>query len=236
MTQKWGHATPEGRGGPGDAPDIGHAYAMWDAAYVLGSLSATDQEEFEGHLSECPWCQGAVADLEGVPALLSHLDLEDVALLDADRDENPLPALSAPRRHYRPRLSWVSSAAAAAVLATGVFVGVATQSPPPAKVAAMPMAQVNTALLASTVSLSDQDWGTLIELRCVCLADSSAPHDLLAMVVVGRDGSRNRLASWVANPGHTATPTGSTSMSADQIASVQVVSADSGDVLLQRTL
>lgn len=233
MTQKWGHATPEGRGGPGDAPDIGHAYAMWDAAYVLGSLSPTDLEEFEGHLSECPWCQSAVADLEGVPALLSHLDLEDVALLDADRDEHPQPA---PRRHYRPRLSWVSSAAAAAVLATGVFVGVATQSPPPAKVAAMPMAQVNTALLASTVSLSDQDWGTLIELRCVCLADSSAPHDLLAMVVVGRDGSRNRLASWVANPGHTATPTGSTSMPADQIASVQVVSADSGEVLLQRTL
>ncbi|HET9877449.1 MAG TPA: hypothetical protein VFQ37_17085, partial [Mycobacterium sp.] len=148
---------------------------------------------------------------------------------------------TARRRRRRARLTWVGTAAAAAVLAVGVFVGVAGHSalpspPPQASAVALPMAQVHTALLASTVSLSDESWGTIIALHCVCLADSTAPHDTLAMVVVGRDGSRSRLASWVAQPGHTALPTGSTSMSADQIASVQVVSANSGEVLLQRTL
>jgi len=40
----------------------------------------------------------------------------------------------------------------------------------------------------------------------------------------------------VAVPGHTATPAGSISTPVDQIAAVQVVAADSGQVLLQRSL
>jgi hypothetical protein len=98
------------------------------------------------------------------------------------------------------------------------------------------MAQVSTALLTSTVQLSSQHWGTFINLKCVCLAPPYAHHDTLAMVVVGRDGSQTRLATWVAEPGHTATPAGSISTPLDQIAAVQVVSADSGQVLLQRAL
>ena len=77
---------------------------------------------------------------------------------------------------------------------------------------------------------------TFINLKCVCLAPLNAHHDTLAMVVVGRDGSQTRLATWVAVPGHTATPAGSISTPLDQIAAVQVVSADSGQVLLQRSL
>ncbi len=98
------------------------------------------------------------------------------------------------------------------------------------------MAQVGTHLLESTVSVDGMHWGTFINLRCVCLAPPDAHHDTLAMVVVGRDGSQTRLATWVAEPGHTATPAGSISMPVDQIAAVQVVSADSGEVLLQRSL
>ena len=73
-------------------------------------------------------------------------------------------------------------------------------------------------------------------MNCVCLASPDAYHDTLAMVVVGHDGSRTRLATWVANPRHTATPAGSISTPVDQIASVQVISADNGQVLLERTL
>ena len=46
-------------------------------------------------------------------------------------------------------------------------------------------------------------------MNCVCLAPLNAHHDTLAMVMVGRDGSHTRMATWVANPGHTATPAGS---------------------------
>ena len=60
--------------------------------------------------------------------------------------------------------------------------------------------------------------------------------DKLAMYAVGRDGSRVQLATWMARAGATASPSGSTSMPVDQIAAVQVVAADTGDVLLERGL
>lgn len=93
-----------------------------------------------------------------------------------------------------------------------------------------------TELGRSTVEDSGEPWGTFINLRCVCLAPPYASHDTLAMVVVGRDGSQTRLATWLAEPGHTATPAGSISTPVDQIAAVQVVAADTGQVLLQRSL
>ena len=64
----------------------------------------------------------------------------------------------------------------------------------------------------------------------------NAHHDALAMVVVGRDGSHTRVATWVAIPGHSASPASSISTPVNQIASVQVVSADNGQVLLERSL
>jgi hypothetical protein len=86
------------------------------------------------------------------------------------------------------------------------------------------------------VSLSRQQWGTHIVLKFVCTAPVDAHHDTVALVVVGRDGSQSRLATWVAIPGHTATPTGSISTPVDQIAAVQVVLADNGRVMLQRSV
>jgi hypothetical protein len=86
------------------------------------------------------------------------------------------------------------------------------------------------------VALSGQQWGTYIALKFVCLAPPDAHHDTVALVVVGRDGSQTRLATWVAIPGHTATPTGSISTPVNQIAAVQVVLADNGQVMLERSV
>jgi anti-sigma factor RsiW len=236
--------------------DDNDPYAMWDAAYVLGSLSASDRREFEAHMAGCPQCREAVAELSGVPALLSQLDRDDLiasnqtgasegsAAAGAAPTISPelLPSLLATVRWRRRRTrvaTWTASAAAAAVLGVGVLVGVQGQpaaAPQQVTASAQPMAQIGTNLLASTVSLSSQHWGTFINLKCVCLAPLNAHHDTLAMVVVGRDGSQTRLATWVADPGHTATPAGSISTPVNQIAAVQIVSADSGEVLLQRSL
>ena len=250
--------TPQrGIGPPGDNEVLGltieddHRHAMWDAAYVLGSLSAVDRREFEAHMATCPACREAVAELSGVPALLSQLDRAEVAAIDEsgpaqavtpEMSPELLPSLLATVRWRRRRArvtTWVASSAAAAVLGIGVVVGVQghfSTPPQPVTASAQEMSQVGTNLLTSTVSLSSQRWGTFINLKCVCLAPVYAHHDTLAMVVVGRDGSQTRLATWVAEPGHTATPAGSISTPVDQIAAVQVVSADTGQVLLQRSL
>jgi len=246
MMPLWRPGTPHG----GDLS--GHdEYAMWDAAYVLGSLSSAERREFEAHLADCPSCRSAVGELDGMPALLSQLDRDELAAIDDRSGVEPLPpdellpSLLAKvnwRRRRSRIVTWTAGTAAAAVLAIGVLVGVAGQSstpvptPPQASVSVQPMAQVGTDKLASTVSLSRQRWGTSISMNCVCLAPLNAHHDTLAMVVVGRDGSHTRMATWVANPGHTAVPVGSISTPVDQIASVQVVSADDGAVLLERSL
>jgi anti-sigma factor RsiW len=230
-----------------------HEYATWDAAYVLGSLSPADRREFEAHLSGCPSCTQAVAELSGMPALLSKLDSDTVTAINkGDHDQAPEIApnllgsllFSVRRRRRRSRLvTWSSAAAAAVLLAIGAFISVPsltghspTSAPPQASVSALPMAQVGTTALASTVTLNSQSWGTFIDLRCVCLAPIYAHHDKLAMVVVNRDGTHTQLATWVAEPGHTAMPAASISTPVDQIASVQVVSADNGKVLLERSL
>src|ERR1700761_6321469 len=224
---------------------------IWDAAYVLGSLSSTERREFEAQMADCPMCRNAVGELDGLPALLAQLRRDEVTAIDrVDADPNALPPngllpsllAKANWRRRRSRITmWAAGAAAAAVLAIGMFVDVAGQSPrsapPPAQasVSGRPMAQIGTTRLASTVSLTGEKWGTFIAMRCVCLAPLNAHHDALAMVVVGRDGNRIRIATWVANPGETATPAGTTSTPVEQIGSVQVVSADNDQVLLERS-
>lgn len=231
--------------------DGDHRYAMWDAAYVLGSLSHRDRREFEAHMADCPPCRQAVAELSGMPAILSLLNVNDVAAMTGSGHASAFPAMSPKllpsllatvrwRRRRTRLMTWTVSVTAAVVLTIGVVVGIQGRfpmSPPPqTSVSALPMAQVGTTLLASTVALSGQQWGTYITLKFVCLAPPDAHHDTVALVVVGRDGSQTRLATWVAIPGHTATPSGSISTPVDQIAAVQVVLADNGQVMLQRSI
>src|ERR1700739_753459 len=210
-----GIGPPDDNPGDKEAFDLttgdNHRYAMWDAAYVLGSLSASDRREFEAHMANCPACREAVADLSGVPALLSQLSREDVAAInESDRIPSATPELSPEllpsllatvrwRRRRTRVATWVASAAAAAVLGIGVLVGVQGFTSTPAQqvtASSQPMAQVGTTLLASTVQLSSQHWGTFINLKCVCLAPLNAHHDKLAMVVGGRAGGQTRLAPW----------------------------------------
>ena len=134
MMPLWRPETPHG----GDLS--GHdEYAMWDAAYVLGSLSSAERRELEAHLAGCPLCRSAIGELNGMPALLSQLDRDELAAIDeADRSsvepllpDELLPSLLAKvswRRRRSRIVTWTAGAAAAAVLAIGVLVGVAGHS------------------------------------------------------------------------------------------------------------
>jgi len=56
-------------------------FREWDAAYVLGSLSAEDRRDFERHLPTCPACAAAVAELAGLPGILAVLPAADAVAL-----------------------------------------------------------------------------------------------------------------------------------------------------------
>jgi hypothetical protein len=250
--------TTDHRGdGPSSIDDVQDRYALWDAAYVLGSLSSTERREYENHLTTCAACRASVAELSGMPALLTLLDRDETAASDDERPTEPPPlrpevlaavlAKVSWRRRRTRWLTWTVTAAAAVVLAIGVFVAlkpgpvIPTSDPPRATASSMAMTPVAPSSLDATVTLTSQGWGTHVEMACTY--EWSPGHDgdddagdKLAMVAVSRDGNHTQLATWMAVSGTTALPTGSTSMPIDDIVAVQVVSADTGDVLLQRNL
>jgi anti-sigma factor RsiW len=81
-----------GPGGLSSSPVDSHEYGLWDAAYVLGCLSFSEQREFEAHLGTCPSCRAAVSELSGMPALLAQLDRDDVAsIAEGGADTSPAP-------------------------------------------------------------------------------------------------------------------------------------------------
>jgi hypothetical protein len=244
---------PRGGGQLADADP----FAMWDAAYLLGSLDAEERRQYEAHLSTCAECRESVAELTGMPALLALLDPNEVAALDEASPELPPPppelldsllAKVSWRDRRRRRLSWtMAAAAAAAAVVIAVLVGihpgssVPSAAPPPTSASVLTMTRVAPNSINAAISLISQGSGTRIEMTCTYpkeSADSDRHNndvDKLAMVVVGRDGSHAQLTTWMAPPGVTVRPVGSTPMRMDQIAAVQIVS-DDGDVLLQRNL
>jgi Putative zinc-finger len=244
------------------SPDGDDEYAMWDAAYVLGSLSSSERHEYEAHLSSCVSCRGAVSELSGMPALLSRLDRNEVAAIDdGDGDSSATPPMPPEtltsllekvrwrRRRNRLMTGTIAAAAAAVVVAVGVFIGLqsnaGTRMPTPQHAeSAMAMSQMTPSAFTATVSVKSHAGGTTIDMSCTYGEwPASARHDedqdtgdKLAMVAVGRDGTQDQVATWIAVDGTTATPSGYTPMPIEQIAAIWMVSADTGQVYLQRNL
>lgn len=232
----------------------GDRYATWDAAYVLGALLSAERREFEAHLETCDRCRSAVTDLSGMPALLGLLDAADVVGLDGEQSEPPplrpevMVSVLDKVRWRRRRSRWLMSAAvgvAAALLAVGLVIAIRPEvvglqnGSKTQPVAQLAMNKLATTPFSATVALSSFAWGTRIDMACSygqwSGAIDSRPNNL-GMVVVGRDGSHTQVATWLGLPGATALPSGNTPMPMDQIASVQLVSVDSGTVLLERPL
>ena len=236
----------------GDLLD-GDRYLTWDAAYVLGSLSSNERREYEAHLETCERCRAAVAELSGMPALLAKLDLEDVRALDEEPSETPplrpevLDSILDKVRWRRRRSRWLTSAAvgvAAALLAVGIViavrpevVGLETYSPE-ASSEQIEMTKVAETPINATITLTGFGWGTRIDMACTYgdWGQRDAPPQNLGMVVVGRDGTHNEVATWLGLSGATALPSANTPIQKDEIVAVQLVSSDDGKVLLEKHL
>jgi hypothetical protein len=231
----------------------GDRYATWDAAYVLGSLSSAERREYEAHLETCQRCRSAVAEISGIPALLAMLDLEDVRALEDETPDTPplrpevLDSVLDKVRWRRRRSRWLMSAAvgvAAALLAVGLVIAIRPETvglenyTPQETVQALEMTKVSTTPINASISLTGFGWGTRIDMACTYgdWGQRDAPPQNLGMVVVGRDGSHTQVATWLGLSGATALPSATTPIQKDEIAAVQLVSPDSGKVLLEKQL
>lgn len=223
-------------------------FLTWDAAYVLGSLSSDERREYEAHLQTCAQCRTAVAELSGIPALLAKVDV-------ADLDQPDIPALRPEvldtlldKVHARRRRTRWMTTAAVAMAAALVAIALAlvlrpdtlgSQTPPPqATGTQLEMAKVSPTPINATITVTGYGWGSRIDMACTYgdWGRRDAPPQNLGMVVIGRDGSREQIATWLGLSGATALPSANTPMQMDEIATVQLVSVDSGQVLLERQL
>lgn len=230
--------------------NAGDAYITWDAGYVLGALSPAERREFEAHLQTCARCRGAVAELTGMPALLAMVSLGEVEALDDAPTDAPLRPQLRERvldtvRTRRRRSRWVTAVAvgvAAALLAIGLVVVIAPETlglqQGSSPVAMLEMSKVNETPINASIAMSGYSWGTRIDMACSYgdWGQRDAAAQNLGMVVIGRDGSRTQVATWLGLSGATALPSGNVAMSPSEIAAVQLVSVDDGKVLLEKNL
>ncbi len=234
-------------------------YTDWDAAYVLGSLSATERREFERHLAGCDSCTAAVAELAGLPGLLAKVPVAEATSLLETAPVIPMPSTllprlvrSARRRQRRARgyiaggIVVAAAAAAAIVLAVPLALPPAVAPTPSATSApaarVVSLEQVVPNPLTASIRLTAEGWGTRIEMNCHYGAAAGtdpgwaegAPADY-AMFVTDASGDATQIATWSATPGSTVEPSGTTNLAVDQISSVDVRSTSTGAVLLSGT-
>lgn len=100
------------------------------------------------------------------------------------------------------------------------------------------MTKVSQTPINASIAMSSFAWGTRIDMACTYgdWGQRDAPPQNLGMVVVGRDGSRSEIATWLGLSGATALPSANTPLPMDQIAAVQMVSSPDGKVLLEKQL
>lgn len=129
---------------PAEGGHGGDQYAEWDAAYVLGALSPSDRRAYERHLAECAACRAAVAELAGMPGLLSTLTAGHAEALVAEvpgaglpDDDGPAPydvdpglapvvsltSLAGAARRSRTRRRSLLAVAASALVVAGAIGG-----------------------------------------------------------------------------------------------------------------
>jgi hypothetical protein len=233
-------------------------YGDWDGAYVLGALSPAERREFEQHLETCERCRQSVGELSGMPGLLGRVDADRAfALLEPAADADPdgaAAAAAAPpidlvdrierieRRRRTRRLRIIAAVAAVAVVATAVTVPAVVLSAQPHPDVAVALAPTTTSPLSAQIQLTSVQWGTRIDMHCAYGTDNdwSDPADEgdwdYALWVVDRDGVASQVSTWKATSGSKVGLSAATALPLDRIATVEVRSGTTGDVLLSRRL
>ncbi|GAA1553716.1 anti-sigma-L factor RslA [Kribbella sancticallisti] len=217
-------------------------------AYVLGALAAGERLDLEGHLRDCATCRDALHRFANLPGLLHTLTLEEVtstafedepllALAAGVPDSADIPAtvgqsaLGKPRTSSR-RRTLIAAAAVVFVALSGVLVGreLVTDSAPPEQAGVSWSATDGVGGIDTTARLSNESWGTGIQLRMKDLE----PGQLCKLVVHARSGESETTGWWTTNYVYAAEVPASTSIALPDIDRIDVVTA-TGTVLTSLT-
>jgi hypothetical protein len=184
--------------------------ANWDAAYVLGALSAQDQVEYEDFLAENPQNAAALTEFASLPAILNALSPEEALALDAEPggtagdearlDLMPSLARAVQKRQRRSRRNAITmmAATAAAFLAVGVIVASVIFGRPasPAGPSLQAMTAAGRGGITAELAVSEKQWGTRLDWSCQYTKDWSRNVGSYDLVVTTMDGKHTTVGSW----------------------------------------
>ncbi|MGH3641733.1 MAG: hypothetical protein ACRDUX_22205 [Mycobacterium sp.] len=182
--------------------------AEWDAAYLLGALSAEEAAEYERYLADAPQ-QTELQNSADIPAILDVLSPEEaLALIDEGPESEErgttaaqpasLAAAAERRRLRSPRVRLATAlASAAAFLIVGGIVGYAViPRESSTGVALQAMAAGERAGVTASLAVSDEPWGTRLDWHCEYTKDWATNVDSYDLVVTTKDGAESTVASW----------------------------------------
>lgn len=208
--------------------------------YVLGAIDPAERAEVDRHLRVCERCRDELASLAGLPAMLSRVSEDQLARLAPPPEELFDSMLAKAKRESRGRrrrsVAWHLAAAVALVVATGAGMGLVTRddgrpAPRPSATASQAgrtlVGEDPVTGMRAQVSLLPKRWGTALDLRL--RGEPRGAH--CQMIVVDKNGRRDIAGAWVAPylapwEGPYVEYFGSSMISTDQVASVEVRTVD----------
>ena len=230
------------------------AFRDWDSAYLLGILGPDDRRTFQHHLSTCAACSAAVADLAGMPGILSGLSTAEAVALTLAPDDERVPAgLLEPdlvqrlatsvvrhRRSVRLRVGVFALASTAVLGFGGLVVGSSISDHRPNalhSVTATPqtgalraMRQVVPGSMTAELAVTQKRWGTRFDWNCTYLAtDWTDRPPVYDLVITGIDGTQSIVATWTATKSTAGGLVAATAVATGDIRSVEI---DSGGLTL----
>jgi Putative zinc-finger len=216
---------------------VSDPYSDWDAAYLLGALSAKDRRGYEEHLQTCDECSAEVASLAGVPATLAALPDDRALATITAAPPNLLPGLVSSvqreRRRHQVRLGALMTGVALVAAAIGAVIAIPlTREEPQGDYVVL--AQTVASKLSADARLVPERWGTTIEISCRYdeLATPSERARGYELYVTDTSGKSQLIASWTSSPGTTVKPAATTKLQRNEIQGLDIRSSETGRVLL----
>ncbi|MFC7675923.1 hypothetical protein ACFQWH_22765 [Mycolicibacterium sp. GCM10028919] len=184
--------------------------AEWDAAYLLGALTAEEAAEYERYLANSPR-RAELSDADDIPGILDVLTPEEALALIEEGPKSEVRGevaaqptslgAAAERRRLRSRRARLAGAlaSAAAFLLVGGIVGYAVIPHEPSSttgVSLQAMAAGEREGVSASLAVSEEPWGTRLDWQCEytkAWASNVKGYDL---VVMTKDGSESTVASW----------------------------------------